>query len=78
MRPWSTQTHENWAEAFSYQLPMPLGTLKRMKSRIYRATFRAEDGSGGSCMGAVTVCVPHNYHEATCTDDGQLHDSTQP
>jgi VCBS repeat-containing protein len=44
--------------------------------RVYRVSFTARDDFGGSCTGAVTVCVPKNK-QATCTDSGQLYDSIQ-
>jgi PKD domain len=46
--------------------------------RVYRVNFTADDGHGGSCTGAVTVCVPHDRKPGTCIDDGPQYDSTQP
>jgi hypothetical protein len=46
--------------------------------RVYEVRFRADDGRGGTCEGAVQVGVPHRLkrgHEPV--DDGQMHDSTQ-
>ena len=43
--------------------------------RVYRLSFTASDGKGGSCRGAADVCVPHNQKD-TCTLDGTLIDST--
>ncbi|MSP59993.1 MAG: hypothetical protein EXR72_06565 [Myxococcales bacterium] len=43
--------------------------------RVYRIAFTASDDHGGSCTGAVSVCVPHDNKTATCVDDGQLFDS---
>ena len=45
--------------------------------RVYRVSFTARDDFGGSCTGAVTVCVPLKNKPATCTDGGQQFDSTQ-
>jgi hypothetical protein len=45
--------------------------------RVYHISFTAEDGRGGLCTGAVTVCVPHDQgpgHE--CVDGGPLFDSS--
>jgi hypothetical protein len=39
--------------------------------RVYTIEFFAEDGRGGSCTGAVQVCVPHDQQPDTpCIDDG--------
>lgn len=46
--------------------------------RVYYVTFTADDGAGGSCTGAVTVCVPHDRRPGTCGDEGPLYDATQP
>lgn len=46
--------------------------------RVYRVTFTASDGFGGSCTGAVSVCVPRDRGAAGCVNDGQLYDSQQP
>jgi hypothetical protein len=46
--------------------------------RVYRVSFTADDGHGGSCPGAVMVCVPHDRKPGTCVDDGQRYDSTLP
>jgi hypothetical protein len=44
--------------------------------RVYRINFTADDGIGGVCNGAVTVCVPHDQGKgSTCTDDGQTYNS---
>ncbi|MSP59206.1 MAG: hypothetical protein EXR72_02510 [Myxococcales bacterium] len=43
--------------------------------RVYRIAFTADDDHGGSCTGAVSVCVPHDQSAATCVDDGQSFDS---
>jgi hypothetical protein len=37
-------------------------------SRVYRISFAAEDGNGGSCDGVVTVCVPHDASDRGCAD----------
>lgn len=40
--------------------------------RVYRISFRAEDGRGGHCEGAVEVCVPHDQRPGhSCVDEGQ-------
>ncbi len=45
--------------------------------RVYQLSFRAEDGKGGFCTGAVTVSVPHSMRKGlTAIDDGQAYDST--
>jgi hypothetical protein len=46
--------------------------------RVYRVRFTADDSHGGSCTGAVTVCVPHDRRPGTCIDDGQQYNATQP
>jgi hypothetical protein len=47
--------------------------------RVYQISFRAEDGKGGVCTGAVTVGVPHSMQVGlTAIDDGQVYDSTVP
>jgi Beta-propeller repeat len=47
--------------------------------RVYHLGFTATDGRGGSCSGAVTVCVPHDPRPgAACGDGGSLFDSTAP
>jgi hypothetical protein len=46
--------------------------------RVYRVSFTANDGYGGSCAGAVTVCVPHDRRPGTCVDDGQRYNATRP
>ena len=47
--------------------------------RVYHVSFTADDSFGGSCVGAVTVCVPHdNGKKPTCVDDGQRYNSLQP
>ena len=47
--------------------------------RVYEISFKAEDGKGGSCTGAVTVGVPHSMHVGlTAIDDGQKYNSTTP
>ena len=45
--------------------------------RVYQVSFKAEDGKGGVCTGAVTVGVPHSQKKGvTAIDDGQVYDST--
>ncbi len=47
--------------------------------RVYQLSFRANDGQGGVCTGAVKVGVPHSLQKgATEIDDGQVYDSTVP
>ncbi|MEO7513783.1 MAG: T9SS type A sorting domain-containing protein, partial [Gemmatimonadaceae bacterium] len=47
--------------------------------RVYHIAFTATDGHGGSCDGAVSVCVPHDQRPgATCVDDGQAVNSLRP
>ena len=47
--------------------------------RVYEVSFKADDGTGGSCTGKVTVGVPHSLGKGlTAIDDGQLYDSTVP
>jgi hypothetical protein len=46
--------------------------------RMYHIAFLADDGRGGQCTGAVTVCVPPNQkNDPNCVDEGTLFDSTQ-
>ncbi|MEE8526512.1 MAG: hypothetical protein V3T72_21465, partial [Thermoanaerobaculia bacterium] len=45
--------------------------------RVYTVVFTAEDGRGGICEGALTVCVPHDQGAgSTCVNQGALFDST--
>ena len=44
--------------------------------RVYHVFFTADDGYGGSCSGAVTVCVPITKN-GSCIDEGPLYDSTR-
>jgi hypothetical protein len=44
--------------------------------RVYHVHFTARDNFGGSCTGAVTACMPLKSKPATCTDGGELYDST--
>lgn len=47
--------------------------------RLYRISFTGTDDRGGSCTGAVQVCVPHDQGRGrTCVDDGQIYDSLWP
>jgi hypothetical protein len=47
--------------------------------RVYTIGFTADDGNGGTCEGAVTVCVPHDQGPgASCINGGALYDSTTP
>ena len=45
--------------------------------RVYRISFTADDGNGGSCSGEVLVRVPKSQgKKASAVDDGALFDST--
>jgi hypothetical protein len=45
--------------------------------RVYHVRFSASDGRGGSCLGEVTTCVPHDQRPGhACIDEGALFDST--
>jgi hypothetical protein len=44
--------------------------------RVYHIGFNASDGHGESCIGEVTVCVPHDLANPTCVDQGAIYDST--
>jgi hypothetical protein len=45
--------------------------------RWYSVKFRADDGQGGECNGAVTVCAPHDQGQgSTCPSYGLFYDST--
>lgn len=46
--------------------------------RVYRVSFRAEDGLGGACTGTVEVRVPKSKgrNASPAVDDGQAYDST--
>jgi len=47
--------------------------------RVYSISFIAADGRGGSCSGAVEVCVPHdNGRGSHCIDDGQRVNALGP
>jgi len=47
--------------------------------RVYRISFTADDGRGGRCTGAVSVCVPHDQRSGqVCVDQGVRVDSTGP
>jgi len=50
----------------------------RGNGRVYVISFTANDGRGGSCDGAVAVCVPHDRNQVVCTDDGQVFNSLGP
>jgi hypothetical protein len=47
---------------------------------VYRITFEATDGSGGTCVGTVAVRVPHDKGKNTppAIDDGQVFNSLGP
>ena len=45
--------------------------------RVYRISFTADDGNGGSCTGEVLVSVPKSQgKKGAAVDDGPLFDST--
>jgi hypothetical protein len=45
--------------------------------RVYHIGFTADDGTGGSCSGEVTVGVPHDQGKGSVpVDEGALYDST--
>ena len=51
----------------------------RGDGRVYHISFTASDGNGGSCIGEVTVGVPHDRGgRSTPVDGGALYDSTRP
>ncbi len=44
--------------------------------RVYSIRFTADDGKGGTCTGAVSVCVPHDRRKPIgCVDDGEIYSS---
>jgi 6-phosphogluconolactonase len=44
--------------------------------RVYTIQFTASDGRGGTCTGAVKVCVPHDQGSGVpCVDGGPLYNS---
>jgi hypothetical protein len=52
--------------------------LDKGNGRVYQISFRADDGRGGSCTGAVKVGVPLNLKKLIAIDDGQIYNSTIP
>jgi hypothetical protein len=48
--------------------------------RVYRVSFRADDGLGGTCEGTVRLCVPHSMTRAgaVCVEDAMVVNSTTP
>lgn len=44
--------------------------------RVYQVSFTADDEHGGSCTGAVTMCVPHDRRQGICVNDGQQYNAT--
>jgi hypothetical protein len=53
--------------------------LNSGNGRVYQISFRADDGKGGSCTGAVKVGVPISLKKGLAAiDDGQIYDSTVP
>jgi hypothetical protein len=52
--------------------------LGNSNGRVYAITYTASDGKGGTCNGAVSICVPYNMDRGnSCIDDGQINDSTE-
>ena len=49
----------------------------RVYTIAFEATTTLAQGLGGTCNGAVQVCVPHHPRQE-CTGDGPLYDSTAP
>jgi hypothetical protein len=47
--------------------------------RVYVVTFVADDGKGGSTFGSVSVMVPHDVRDNSCSaiDSGQLYNAGQ-
>ena len=44
--------------------------------RVYTIQFSASDGRGGTCAGAVKVCVPHDQgSDVPCVDEGPTYSS---
>ncbi len=53
--------------------------LNSGNGRVYQISFRADDGKGGSCTGAVKVGVPLSLKKGLAAiDDGQIYNSTIP
>jgi hypothetical protein len=46
--------------------------------RVYRVAFSATDGSGSTCVGAVSLGVPKSQSGQPPVDDGQIYDSLVP
>jgi hypothetical protein len=48
--------------------------------RFYHITFHADDGQGGTCVGKVSVAVPHDKgkNAAPPGDQGSIFNSTRP
>jgi hypothetical protein len=47
--------------------------------RVYKITFVAKDSEGAESTGYIYVSVPHDKSpNKSCTDDGQVYDSTNP
>jgi hypothetical protein len=48
--------------------------------RVYRVSYRADDGMGGVCEGTIRVNVPHSMSRtaAPCVEDALIVDSTLP
>jgi hypothetical protein len=45
--------------------------------RVYHIEFTADDGRGGECSGAVSMCAPHDEGQGdTCADSEPIFDST--
>ena len=47
--------------------------------RVYHVGFKATDTAGATCVGSVSVCVPHDQGRGrACVDGGPRYDSTAP
>jgi hypothetical protein len=72
-----TKTNCNYTDTVhgaGYASTRVAGNLLRRQLFI---SFRADDGKGGSCTGAVTVGVPFSQKKGLIAiDDGQVYDST--
>jgi hypothetical protein len=46
--------------------------------RVYRVSYTASDGKGGSCDGSLLVAVPHDQGHRSAVDDGQTVNAMGP
>ena len=52
--------------------------LGNSNGRVYAITYTTSDGKGGTCNGAVSICVAYDMDRSnSCIDDGQIYDSTE-